>query len=147
MPRLLWLIKAHASWIYLEITRKLVIGHNHPLWKSICLFSYMYKVVWILHQNFKWLQYHWTNESLRWYLLLISKSLMKQKSKGHKWDKTRQWRYFRKELHVLLPKKTFFIWMNFWILFLQIVMKNVYNFLNRWHFFNLYFWINIKLWK
>jgi hypothetical protein len=35
----------------------------------------------------------------------------------HKWHKTSQRHYFKKELHVLLPKFCFFVPMNFWIIF------------------------------
>jgi hypothetical protein len=42
---------------------------------------------------------------------------------GHKWNKTNQWRYFRKGLHVLFPKTNFLIWLNFWI----IVFANYYE--------------------
>jgi len=59
--------------------------------------------------------------------------------KGCKWDTTSQWCYFRKGLHVLLPKNHFFIQMNFWTIFKKIIIISDYNFPSTSKFFKYNF--------
>ncbi len=54
---------------------------------------------------------------------------------GCKQDKMNQDNYFKQRLCMsLLPKNYIFIQMNFWMKILQVVIKNIYNCPNTWHF-------------
>jgi hypothetical protein len=48
----------------------------------------------------------------------------KRNTRSHK-------RYFTIVLHVFFPQNNFFIWMIFWMIFLQLVMKNDWNCPNK----------------
>jgi hypothetical protein len=58
----------------------LVTGHNHPfiLWIEMASFHPCREWLWNVHPITEGLPNHWANESPGWYLVLTSRSLMKQ---------------------------------------------------------------------